>query len=98
MPMLFSPLRKRMPPKRPADHSRRPWLYHKGCHQMMKKNDFPGIRVVLFAFGDDFPHSIHLPHHYGKNCVAYTGTHDNNTIIGFLKDATCIEKKIWRNI
>ncbi len=62
--------------------------------RIMKKNDFPGIRVVLFAFGDDFPHSIHLPHHYGKNCVAYTGTHDNNTIIGFFqKDASCIEKE-----
>ncbi len=62
--------------------------------RVIQKNNFPGIRVILFAFGDDFPDSIHLPHHYEKNCVAYTGTHDNNTVIGFFKnDATPLEKK-----
>jgi len=49
----------------------------------IKKWHFPGMRVLIFAFGDDFPHSIHLPHHYGFNCVVYTGTHDNNTIQGW---------------
>ena len=49
----------------------------------IKKWHFPGMRVLLFAFGNDFPHSIHLPHRYEPNCVVYTGTHDNNTIQGW---------------
>ncbi len=53
---------------------------------IIKKWHFPGMRVLIFAFGDDFPHSIHLPHHYGPNYVVYTGTHDNNTIRGWLSE------------
>jgi len=49
----------------------------------IKKWHFPGMRVLIFAFGDDFPRSIHLPHHYEPNDVVYTGTHDNNTIQGW---------------
>lgn len=43
----------------------------------------PGMRVFEFAFlGDN--NSPHLPHNYIKNCVAYSGTHDNNTLLGYL--------------
>ena len=45
--------------------------------------NFPGMRVLQFAFLGD-PDSPHLPHNYVKNCVAYTGTHDNNTLLGWL--------------
>jgi len=63
-------------------------------NEIMKENNFPGIRVALFGFGHDFPKSIHLPDNYDKNCVAYTGTHDNNTVLGyFTKEASPIEKK-----
>jgi 4-alpha-glucanotransferase len=41
------------------------------------------MRVFQFAFVGD-PESSHLPHNYPKNCVAYTGTHDNNTLLGYL--------------
>lgn len=44
----------------------------------------PGMRVFQFAFGDDPSSDIHKPHNYPKNCVAFTGTHDNNTLIGWL--------------
>ncbi|MGI4020909.1 MAG: malto-oligosyltrehalose synthase [Janthinobacterium lividum] len=48
----------------------------------------PGMKVLQFAFGDDMPGSIHIPHNYPQNSFAYTGTHDNNTITGwFTKDA-----------
>ena len=41
------------------------------------------MRVLQFAFlGDE--NSPHLPHHYQNNCVAYTGTHDNNTLLGYI--------------
>ena len=37
-----------------------------------------GMRVLHFAFGFG-PQNIYLPHNYVPNCIAYTGTHDNNT-------------------
>jgi 4-alpha-glucanotransferase len=40
--------------------------------------DFPGMRVLQFAFGGD-AHNLHLPHNYASNFIAYTGTHDNPT-------------------
>ena len=49
---------------------------------LVKKSGFPGMRV--FQFGFDSPHSIHRIHNYPANCVCYSGTHDNNTLLGFL--------------
>ncbi|MEJ7618518.1 MAG: 4-alpha-glucanotransferase [Pyrinomonadaceae bacterium] len=43
---------------------------------------FPGMRILQFAFGGD-PQSQDLPHNYVSNVVVYTGTHDNDTIIGW---------------
>jgi 4-alpha-glucanotransferase len=53
--------------------------------EIIRQFDLPGMRVLLFAFGDDFPDGAFLPHNYVTNCVAYTGTHDNNTIRGWFK-------------
>jgi 4-alpha-glucanotransferase len=44
---------------------------------------FPGMRVLQFGFGDIERGNEHLPHTYVKNAVAYTGTHDNDTITGW---------------
>lgn len=44
--------------------------------------EFPGMKVLQFAFGDD-PGNPHLPFNYPRNCLAYTGTHDNNTTVGW---------------
>ncbi len=50
---------------------------------LLKYSGFPGMRVFQFGFlGDD--NSPHLPHNYIKNCIAYTGTHDNNTLLGYV--------------
>lgn len=43
---------------------------------------FPGMRILQFAFGGD-PKNHDLPHNYIPNCVAYTGTHDNDTTVGW---------------
>jgi 4-alpha-glucanotransferase len=51
--------------------------------EVMKKHRIPGMRVLLFAFGEDDPKHPYLPHNYVTNCVAYTGTHDNNTVRGW---------------
>lgn len=48
---------------------------------------FPGMKVLEFAF-DTREESDYLPHNYDKNCVAYTGTHDNDTIIGWMENVT----------
>jgi malto-oligosyltrehalose synthase/4-alpha-glucanotransferase len=49
--------------------------------------NMPGMKVLQFAFGDDMPVSIHIPHQYNtENCVVYTGTHDNNTTRGWYKN------------
>ena len=44
--------------------------------------DFPGMRVLQFAFCSDMA-NYHLPHNYSRRCVVYTGTHDNNTTVGW---------------
>ena len=47
---------------------------------------FPGMRILQYAFGGD-SYSRDLPHNYIQNCVAYTGTHDNDTTVGWYKTA-----------
>jgi 4-alpha-glucanotransferase len=47
---------------------------------------FPGMRVLQFAFGGDPRTNDHCPHHYTRNCVVYTGTHDNNTTVGWFHE------------
>ncbi|HEX6370315.1 MAG TPA: 4-alpha-glucanotransferase [Longimicrobium sp.] len=49
--------------------------------------DLPGMRVLQFAFGGDDPTNPHLPRNYVHNAVAYTGTHDNDTVLGWYADA-----------
>lgn len=44
--------------------------------------DFPGMKVLHFAF-DGSPKNDYLPHNYTQNCVVYTGTHDNDTTLGW---------------
>jgi len=45
---------------------------------------FPGMKVIQFGFSDKGAH-IHLPHRYTVDSVAYTGTHDNDTTLGWWK-------------
>ncbi len=60
---------------------------------LMKKFNIPGMRVLLFGFGGDLKTNPHVPHNYELNSVAYSGTHDNNTIQGwFRKEAKSYEK------
>lgn len=47
--------------------------------------DLPGMKILQFAFSD--PENVFLPQHYIQNCVAYTGVHDNDTTLGWFRDA-----------
>ena len=55
-------------------------------HKLVRDSGFPGMKVLQFAF-DPSGDSDYLPHRYHKNCVVYTGTHDNNTILGWADTA-----------
>src|SRR5205814_157756 len=44
---------------------------------------FPGMRVLQFAFGDDPKSRDYQPHQFPRHCVVYTGTHDNDTTVGW---------------
>ncbi|MBO5059441.1 MAG: 4-alpha-glucanotransferase [Clostridia bacterium] len=54
-------------------------------HELLKKSGFPGMKVLQFAF-DPYNDNPYLPYNYPENCVAYTGTHDNDTIIGWYEN------------
>jgi 4-alpha-glucanotransferase len=55
--------------------------------QLRDQLKIPGLRILLFAFDTDDPHSPFLPQNFIENCVAYTGTHDNNTATGAFDSA-----------
>ncbi len=57
------------------------------ANRLMDKFGLPGMRVLQFGLGDPKSpgNNIHLPHCYPANCVAYTGTHDNNTLRGWYR-------------
>lgn len=60
--------------------------------RLLEETGFPGMPgVIQFGF-DPQGDSTHLPHHYPLNAVAYTGTHDNNTLLGWLWEASPQER------
>jgi 4-alpha-glucanotransferase len=61
----------------------------------------PGMAILQFAFGTDPQGSGFRPHNYSKDLVAYTGTHDNDTTVGWwsssgLADTTRSQEQIWK--
>lgn len=52
--------------------------------RLLKQSGYPGMKILQFAF-DPNEDSGYLPHNYEKNCIAYTGTHDNDTVLGWAK-------------
>jgi 4-alpha-glucanotransferase len=51
-------------------------------NELRERLAVPGMKVLQFGFGDKGAH-MYLPHRYERNCVAYTGTHDNDTTVGW---------------
>ena len=60
--------------------------------QLLKDTGFPGMKVVQFAF-DPNSDSSHLPHNATPNSINYVGTHDNNTLLGWLWEASEEERR-----
>lgn len=66
--------------------------------ELVRKTGFPNMKVLEFAFDerDTGCRSEYYPHNYSSNCVAYTGTHDNQTLISWFDTITDKEKKLAR--
>ena len=60
--------------------------------ELLRESGYPGMKVLEFAFADDDENDF-LPHNYTENCVVYTGTHDNDTILGWYSQAEGWEKE-----
>ena len=57
-------------------------------HKLLEYTGYPGMKILEFAFDSrDSSGSSYLPHKYQQNCVVYTGTHDNDTIQGWMSSA-----------
>ena len=67
--------------------------------RLVKESGFPNMKVLEFAFDsrDTGHREDYLPHNYAENCVAYTGTHDNQTLISWLDTITEEEQKAVRD-
>ncbi len=67
--------------------------------QLVRDSGFPGMKVLEFAFDsrDSGCANDYLPHNYPENCVVYTGTHDNETIVGWLDSITKEEQQMVRD-
>lgn len=61
-------------------------LLTESVNKLLKDSTFPGMKVLQFAF-NPYDESTYLPHNHVKNCVVYTGTHDNDTILGWCENA-----------
>ncbi|RMF85142.1 MAG: 4-alpha-glucanotransferase [Nitrospinota bacterium] len=61
--------------------------------EVMQRFHFPGMKVLLFAFGPDLPTNPYIPHNHIPHCVVYTGTHDNNTVQGWWQEEASPEDR-----
>lgn len=64
----------------------------KSVINLVKKTGYPGMKILQFAF-DSREESDYLPHNYAANSIVYTGTHDNDTTIGWYSGLSRKDKK-----
>lgn len=61
--------------------------------EVMEMYEFPGMKILHFAFGGDPVTNPYIPHNHVRNCIIYTGTHDNNTTRGWFSHDAAEEEK-----
>lgn len=67
-------------------------LITKEVHELRERLGIPGMKVLQFGFDNPGAH-IYLPHNFEPNCVVYTGTHDNETMVGWWKRSATEQEK-----
>jgi 4-alpha-glucanotransferase len=65
-------------------------------YELVEKTGYPGMKVLQFAF-DESESSEYLPYQYPRNCVVYTGTHDNETLYGWYSHTNGHEREFVNN-
>ena len=65
--------------------------------KLVADTEFPNMKVLQFAFDSDLQNKF-LPRNYNRNCVCYTGTHDNNTALGWFNNATPHERDMFEKL
>lgn len=67
--------------------------------KLVVQSGYPGMKVIEFAFDsrDTGCANDYLPHNYNRNCVVYTGTHDNETLVSWYKEISEKERKMLRD-
>jgi len=66
----------------------------KDVRELRKRLNIPGMKVIEFGFGDKGAH-IYLPHLFTPDSVVYTGTHDNDTTVGWWNSIAREDEKVW---
>ncbi len=67
-----------------------------GVRKLLSDTGYPGMKILQFAF-DSREDSDYLPHNYDKNCVVYTGTHDNNTMKGWYNEIIEVDREMSKD-
>jgi 4-alpha-glucanotransferase len=68
---------------------------HPKVYELRDQFDLPGMKILVFAFGDEHP-NIFIPYNYTANSVVYTGTHDNDTVLGWYRRVGDRERDLAR--
>lgn len=66
--------------------------------RLKQYSNWPGMKIIQFAFDDHNPSSRDNPHNYENNCIGYLGTHDNQTTMGFIDTHTNLWGFIAENL
>ena len=64
--------------------------------ELMRACGYPGMKVLEFAF-DSMEDNDYLPHNFNRNCVVYTGTHDNDTVLGWYPSLSKKDRKFVKD-
>jgi 4-alpha-glucanotransferase len=64
--------------------------------RLLKRCGYPGMKVLQFAF-DSGPKNVYLLHNHVQNCVVYTGTHDNDSLLGWFTTLSPKTRKFMKN-
>ncbi|MCU0281642.1 MAG: 4-alpha-glucanotransferase [Acidimicrobiia bacterium] len=68
---------------------------HPKVPALLRETGLPGMKVMQFAYDGD-PENAFLPEHHSENCVVYTGTHDNDTTVGWYRSLSADRRRLVR--